>query len=167
MRTPIPRIRRIPMALRKIVTSEDPSLYKRRRRSRSSTTGSTSSWTTCAIRWSPRTGGTRRAAGRRAPPRGAGAGDERAGERAPYVIELVNPEIVERSGEQYGPEGCLSVPGRFGLVKADGGHRARAGQIRQELRGQGRGPNRPLPLPWIDHLEGVVFTSVAGADAHG
>lgn len=32
----------------------------------------------------------------------------------PYVIELINPEIIESSGEQYGPEGCLSVPGRFG-----------------------------------------------------
>ena len=34
-----------------------------------------------------------------------------------YVIELINPEIIESSGEQYGPEGCLSVPGEFGLVK--------------------------------------------------
>lgn len=33
------------------------------------------------------------------------------------VYELVNPEIVEKSGEQDGYEGCLSVPGRKGLVK--------------------------------------------------
>jgi peptide deformylase len=32
-------------------------------------------------------------------------------------VELVNPEIVESSGEQDGPEGCLSVPGIYGLVK--------------------------------------------------
>ena len=32
------------------------------------------------------------------------------------VIELINPEIVETSGEQDGPEGCLSVPGRRGEV---------------------------------------------------
>lgn len=32
------------------------------------------------------------------------------------VIELVNPEIVSQQGEQCGPEGCLSVPGKFGLV---------------------------------------------------
>ncbi len=31
-------------------------------------------------------------------------------------LELVNPEIVEASGEQTGPEGCLSVPGKFGMV---------------------------------------------------
>lgn len=31
-------------------------------------------------------------------------------------IELINPEIVEESGEQTGSEGCLSVPGAFGEV---------------------------------------------------
>ena len=31
------------------------------------------------------------------------------------VIELINPEIIETSGEQYGPEGCLSVPGSTAL----------------------------------------------------
>lgn len=31
-------------------------------------------------------------------------------------IELINPEIVEESGEQNGSEGCLSVPGVFGEV---------------------------------------------------
>lgn len=32
------------------------------------------------------------------------------------IIELVNPEIVRTEGEQTGPEGCLSVPGKFGMV---------------------------------------------------
>ena len=32
------------------------------------------------------------------------------------LIELVNPEIIERDGEQTGREGCLSVPGRQGIV---------------------------------------------------
>lgn len=36
------------------------------------------------------------------------AGDE--------VLELVNPEIVSQSGEQTGMEGCLSVPGKYGIV---------------------------------------------------
>ena len=35
----------------------------------------------------------------------------------PYIIELVNPEITASSGEQTGPEGCLSLPGKWGLVK--------------------------------------------------
>ena len=32
------------------------------------------------------------------------------------LIELVNPEIIFAEGEQTGPEGCLSVPGKFGMV---------------------------------------------------
>jgi len=32
------------------------------------------------------------------------------------IIELINPEIVSVSGEQTGLEGCLSVPGKFGVV---------------------------------------------------
>jgi peptide deformylase len=33
------------------------------------------------------------------------------------VLELINPEILETSGEQEGLEGCLSVPGYYGIVK--------------------------------------------------
>ncbi len=32
------------------------------------------------------------------------------------ILELVNPEIIYTAGEQTGPEGCLSVPGKFGMV---------------------------------------------------
>ncbi len=38
----------------------------------------------------------------------AGDGDD--------MLELVNPEILEQSGQQTGPEGCLSVPGKWGMV---------------------------------------------------
>ena len=33
------------------------------------------------------------------------------------IFELINPRIVAKAGEQEGAEGCLSVPGRYGLVK--------------------------------------------------
>ena len=33
------------------------------------------------------------------------------------ILELVNPELLETDGEQEGAEGCLSVPGKYGLVK--------------------------------------------------
>ena len=33
------------------------------------------------------------------------------------LIEMINPEVYETEGEQDGPEGCLSVPGRRGMVK--------------------------------------------------
>ena len=42
------------------------------------------------------------------------------------IIELVNPEIVASSGEQTGLEGCLSVPGKFGLVTRPNVVRVRA-----------------------------------------
>ena len=32
------------------------------------------------------------------------------------LIEMINPEIIHSEGEQEGPEGCLSVPGRSGVV---------------------------------------------------
>ena len=34
----------------------------------------------------------------------------------PYIIELINPEIIKTEGEQTGLEGCLSVPGKYGIV---------------------------------------------------
>ena len=33
------------------------------------------------------------------------------------VIELINPKIIAMAGEQEGSEGCLSLPGQFGMVK--------------------------------------------------
>lgn len=32
------------------------------------------------------------------------------------LLELINPEILEKSGSQTGPEGCLSLPGKQGIV---------------------------------------------------
>lgn len=42
------------------------------------------------------------------------------------MMELVNPEIVFQEGEQTGPEGCLSVPGKYGLVTRPNHVRIRA-----------------------------------------
>ena len=33
------------------------------------------------------------------------------------LIELINPKIIATAGEQEGSEGCLSLPGQFGVVK--------------------------------------------------
>ncbi|MGL4363190.1 MAG: peptide deformylase [Cellulosilyticaceae bacterium] len=33
------------------------------------------------------------------------------------LIEFINPEIIKTDGEQFGQEGCLSVPGCYGLVR--------------------------------------------------
>ena len=42
------------------------------------------------------------------------------------VLELINPEIIHTEGEQTGPEGCLSVPGKFGMVTRPNFVRVRA-----------------------------------------
>lgn len=78
-----------------------------------------------------------------------------------YVIELINPEIMESSGEQDGAEGCLSVPGEYGLVKRPMDVKVRA----QDRHGQwfeveGTGLTARCFCHEIDHLEGVVFTSL-------
>lgn len=33
------------------------------------------------------------------------------------LLELINPEIIETSGEQYEAEGCLSLPGEYAVTK--------------------------------------------------
>ena len=49
------------------------------------------------------------------------------------MLELVNPEILTQEGEQEGFEGCLSVPGRWGVVKRPTSTGARPGPQRQFL----------------------------------
>ena len=78
------------------------------------------------------------------------------------LIELVNPEIVLKEGEQFGPEGCLSIPGLLGDVR-----RAK----RVVIRGQDRYGN-PVEYEGVDllarafqheldHLNGVLFIDIA------
>ncbi len=42
------------------------------------------------------------------------------------ILELINPEIIASEGEQTGLEGCLSIPGRFGIVTRPNKVRVRA-----------------------------------------
>ena len=75
------------------------------------------------------------------------------------VIELINPEILETSGEQDGPEGCLSVPGEYGLVKRPMHVKVRAQDRNGEFfEVEGEGLTARCFCHEIDHLEGVVFT---------
>ena len=77
-----------------------------------------------------------------------------------YMIELVNPEIVESSGEQLGAEGCLSVPGEYGLVKRPMNVRVRAQDRNGEFfEVEGTGLTARCFCHEIDHLNGIVFTS--------
>ena len=77
-----------------------------------------------------------------------------------YIIELVNPEIVESSGEQYGAEGCLSVPGEYGLVRRSMFVKVRAQDRNGEFfEVEGEGLTARCFCHEIDHLDGIVFTS--------
>ena len=74
-------------------------------------------------------------------------------------IELVNPEIVSQSGEQTGPEGCLSVPGKWGLVTRPNYVRVKA----QDRDGawfevEGEGLMARCFCHELEHLDGHLYT---------
>ena len=84
-----------------------------------------------------------------------------AEDEAEYIIELVNPEIIEQSGEQEGPEGCLSFPGEYGIVKRPMHVTVKA----QDRNGEwfevtGEGLTARCFCHELDHLSGKVFTSL-------
>ena len=79
-----------------------------------------------------------------------------------YIIELINPEIVETSGEQDGAEGCLSVPGEYGMVKRPMNVKVRAQDRYGEwFEIEGTGLTARCFCHEIDHLDGIVFPSKA------
>lgn len=75
------------------------------------------------------------------------------------VIELINPEIIAKEGEQEEAEGCLSIPGRFGITKRPKRVTVRAtdreGNV-FEITGEDL-LARAL-CHEIDHLDGHLFT---------
>jgi len=78
------------------------------------------------------------------------------------MIELINPEIVAASGEQVGPEGCLSIPGVYGIVKRPDLVKVRAfDRYGKPFEAWGTGLTARAFCHEIDHLNGVLFTSLA------
>ena len=77
------------------------------------------------------------------------------------LIELVNPEIIRTEGEQTGLEGCLSVPGKYGLVKRPNYAKVRA----QDRNGnwfeaEGEELIARCFCHELDHLDGILYTEV-------
>ncbi len=75
-------------------------------------------------------------------------------------IELVNPEIVSQEGEQKESEGCLSVPGKYGVCLRPAKVQLKA----QDRNGKwhvytGEGLKARCFCHELDHLEGILFTS--------
>ena len=79
------------------------------------------------------------------------------------MLELINPEIIWTEGEQDGLEGCLSVPGRWGMVKRPMKARVRA----QDRTGtwfevEGEEIVARCFCHELEHLDGHLFTERAG-----
>lgn len=79
---------------------------------------------------------------------------------APYV--LINPEILERSGEQSGYEGCLSIPGKSGMVTRPQYVKVKAlNQRGEEYILEGEDLLARAICHECDHLEGILYADIA------
>ncbi len=74
------------------------------------------------------------------------------------VYELINPKIVAIAGEQEGAEGCLSVPGRYGLVKRPRHVTVRAtNRLGEEYEINAHDFLARALCHEIDHLDGTLY----------
>lgn len=77
------------------------------------------------------------------------------------MLELVNPELLETSGEQVGSEGCLSVPGKYGIVKRPDYAKVRAyDRDGNEFEVEGEELMARCFCHELDHLDGIVYTEI-------
>lgn len=82
-------------------------------------------------------------------------GDEE-GNSVPYVF--INPEIIDRDGSQADYEGCLSVPGKSGMVTRPNWIKVRAfNENMEEFEMEAEGLLARCILHENDHLDGVVY----------
>lgn len=74
------------------------------------------------------------------------------------IIEFINPEIVERCGEQVGPEGCLSFPGEWGIVTRPDHVRIKAqNRVGKWFEVEGEQLFARAVCHEYDHLDGIVY----------
>ncbi len=77
------------------------------------------------------------------------------------ILELVNPTLLETDGEQEGAEGCLSVPGKYGLVKRPYYAKVRAQDRDGEwFEAEGEELIARCFCHELDHLDGIIYTEV-------
>lgn len=78
-----------------------------------------------------------------------------------HKYTMINPEILETSGEQEGFEGCLSVPGKHGMVIRPMRVRVRAqGEDMQWYEVEAEGLLARAILHENDHLNGILYTDL-------
>lgn len=75
---------------------------------------------------------------------------------------LINPEIVEQDGEQTGYEGCLSVPGKTGIVTRPNHVKVKAlNETMEPVTVEGEELLARALCHELDHLDGHLYTEVA------
>ena len=78
------------------------------------------------------------------------------------ILELINPQIIETSGEQTGIEGCLSVPGKYGIVSRPNFVKVRAQDRNGEwFEAEGEELTARAFCHELDHLDGHLYTEKA------
>ena len=82
-------------------------------------------------------------------------------------IVLINPEITETSGEQTGEEGCLSLPGKSGIVTRPNLVTVKAmNQEMEEITVTGEGLLARAICHECDHLEGIMYVEHVEGEVH-
>ena len=77
-------------------------------------------------------------------------------------FELINPKIIESTGEQVGPEGCLSIQGKYGIV-------ARPQSVKVEYQDRYAKVQQLTAVDFfaravcheLDHLDGILYIDKA------
>ena len=78
---------------------------------------------------------------------------------------LINPEVLETSGEQTGQEGCLSVPGKAGIVTRPNYAKVKAyNEDMEEFIVEGEELLARALLHEIDHLDGHLYVEKVEGD---
>ena len=82
-------------------------------------------------------------------------------------IVLINPEILETSGEHTGEEGCLSVPGKSGVVTRPDHVKVKAlNEDMEEIELEGEGLLARAFCHEIDHLSGKLYVDMVEGELH-
>lgn len=82
-------------------------------------------------------------------------------------IVLINPEIIERDGEQTGEEGCLSVPGKYGIVTRPNYVKVKTlTENMEEVIIEGEELLARALCHEIEHLDGKLYVELAEDGLH-
>ncbi|MBO8462667.1 MAG: peptide deformylase [Firmicutes bacterium] len=80
---------------------------------------------------------------------------------------LINPEIIERSGEQTGEEGCLSLPGKSAIVTRPNHVVCKAFDANMEpITIEAEGLLARAVCHEVDHLDGILYRDIADGPVH-